>query len=335
MVTSSRVRIGLGIVATFVASYALGFGDVSADENDDKARAQALFLDGRKAIDAGDWATGCPKVRQSLDLFTVANSHFTVAQCDEKDGHIAAALDHWERGAALVDDRNDPRTKVANERIADLEPRVPRIRVVVPAASSSAEVFLDGTKLEPAALVAPLRVDPGTHIFEVKAAGRQDVRREIKIAERERTEFVAKVGEPNVVGPVPTGTGTVVPPPGTGAPPPSMPPMKAAGFVVGGVGVASLVVSAITGGLVLSVDGQLECKTPPCAPVPNRAELVADYQSYVKANLATFIIGLAATGGGLAMILAAPKKAPAEAPKAVFVPMVLPGGAGIGLSGRF
>lgn len=336
MVTFSRLRVGLGIVAGFVASYAIGFGNVSADENDDKTRAQTLFLEGRKAIDAGDWATGCPKVRQSLDLFAVANSHFTVAQCDEKDGHIAAALDHWERGAALVDDRNDPRTKVAKERIADLEPRVPRIRVVVPAASAAAEIFLDGSKLEAAAHVAPLRVDPGTHIFEVKAAGRQDVRREIKIAERERTEFVAKVGEPNSAGPVPTGTGTVAPPPPTGAPTSPMPPMKVAGFVVGGVGVASLLVSAITGGLVVSTAGKLgDCKTPPCPISPALADENAQYQSYVKANLATFIIGLAGTGGGLALILAAPKNAPAKSPDTAIVPLVLPGGAGIGLSGRF
>lgn len=336
MRTSSRHPYLPALVATFMTCFALGFGDVTADELDDKTRAQTLFLEGRKAIDSGDWATGCPKVRQSLDLFAVANSHFTVAQCDEQAGHIASALDHWERGAALVDDGNDPRTKVAKERIAALEPRVPRIRVVVPPASSSAAIYLDGAKLEPAALVAPLRVEPGTHVFVVKAASRNDSQREIKIAERERTEFVAKIGEPNSVGPVPTGSGTVAPPPGTGAPAAPMPPMKVAGFVVGGVGVASLLVSAITGGMVVATDGKLGgCDEDKCSITPDKADLNAEYQSYVKANLATFMIGLAATGGGLAMILAAPKNAPPKMPEAAVVPLVLPGGAGIGLSGRF
>jgi len=329
---SSHHRSCFGLFATLVASFTLGFGDVSADEPDDKTRAQTLFLDGRKAIDAGDWAGGCPKVRQSLELFAVANSHFTVAQCDERENHIAAALDHWERGAALVDDRNDPRTKVAKDRIADLEPRVPRIRVVVPPASSAAEIMLDGVKLDPAALVAPLRVDPGKHVFVVKAAGRQDVRREISIGERERTEFVAKIGEPNAAGPVPTGTGTSVPPPVSGPP-----PMKVAGFVVGGVGLASLLVSAITGGMIVSKAKELDtCKTDPRCSVPTDKEIeYGEYQFLVYANLATFVIGLAGTGGGVAMIVMASKKAPPKTNDTVIAPLVLPGGAGIGLSGRF
>lgn len=322
----------VGFVATALG---VGLGEVGADEQHDKALAQQLFLDGRQAIDANDWQTGCPKVRQSLELFAVANSHFTVAQCDEKEGHIAAALDHWERGVALVDDRNDPRTKVGKDRIAALEPRVPRIRVVMPPKNNLAIVSLDGADLTPSMIVAPLRVEPGNHVFVVRAPGRQNARTEINVAERERTEFVANVGAPKVadVGPVGSSTapvGSAEPPP----PPPPMPGQKVAGFVIGGIGAASLLISAGTGAGALSAHNDLDelhcAEKGTCPP-----DKVSAYQSLFLANAVTFGVGVAGVGAGLILILTAPKASVDGSVNARVVPLSVPGGAGIGLSGRF
>lgn len=335
MTTSLRIRVGVCLVGTVVAWVASGFGNVSADERDSKTRAQTLFLEGRQAIDANDWNKGCPKVRESLELFAVANSHFTVAQCDERDGHIIAALDHWERGMALVD-ATDKRATVAKDRIATLEPRVPRIRVVIPPASASATVWLDDVQLDPAALTTPLRVDPGKHVFVVRAKGREDNRREIDIAEKERTEFVATIGAISATGPTPTASSSasssVAPPP----PNPPMHPRKVAGFVLGGVGVASLIVSAVTGSKTSAIHETLEgskCGTPGQPSCPQSD--VTDYKGLYAAHTATFFVGLAGVGAGVIMILTAPKKTDDKSANALLVPLAVPGGAGIGLSGRF
>lgn len=333
MTTSLRVRVGVCLIGTIVASVASGFGNVSADEPDTKTRAQTLFIEGRQAIDANDWKTGCPKVRESLGLFAVANSHFTVAQCDERDGHMIAALEHWERGMALVD-ATDPRAPVAKDHIANIEPRVPRIRVVIPAASASATVWLDDMKLDPAALATPLRVDPGKHVFVVRAKGRQDNRREIVIAEKERTEFVANIGPVGTAGLTPTASSSTS---SSVAPPPTAPmhPRKVAGFVVGGVGVASLVVSAVTGNELSSVHATLdnsECaKSVAGCPSTKRD----NYKNLYLSSAITFSLGLAGVGAGVIMILTAPKSVQEKTGNTAVVPLVLPGGAGIGLSGRF
>ena len=332
MKTPLRFRLGVCLVGTLIASVAVGFGDVSADEPDAKSRAQALFLDGRKAIDEGNWDAGCPKVRDSLELFAVANSHFTVAQCDEREKHIAGALEHWERGLGLVD-ASDARAKVAKERIAALDPRVPRIRVVIPPASAGASVWLDDVKLEAAVLGTPLRVEPGKHVFVVRATGRQDNRKAIDIAEKERTEFVANIGAPGTPGPLPTGSSSAAPLPTNSSPPtPPMHPRKVAGFVVGGIGVASLLVSAGTAfGVKSQFDSMETCnKTKSCS-----ATEISKYQSLYIANAVTFGIGLAGVGAGLILILTAPKAAESKPAEAAVVPLVVPGGAGIGLSGRF
>lgn len=330
MTRSRRFHVRVCLVGTLLATFSLRFDDVVADEPDTKTRAQELFLDGRKAIDDGDWTTGCPKVRQSLELFAVANSHFTVAQCDEREGRISGALDHWERGVALVDDRNDPRTKVAKDHIAVLEPRVPRIRVVVPPASASAVILMDGSELAASTLVAPLRVEPGKHVFVVRARGRQDFRREIKVGERERTEFVANVGAPIVSGPAPsaTGSGTTAPPDEPVPPSAPMHPRKVGGFVVGGIGAASLLVSA---GTAFGVQAAAECKKSGSCT----ADEISKFQSLYIANGVTFGVGLIGVGVGLAMILTAPKTVDKNAAHVFVVPFGVPAGAGIGLAGRF
>lgn len=303
------------------------FGDVSADEPDAKTQAQTLFLEGRKDLDENKWDVGCPKLRRSLELFAVANSIFSVAQCDEREGRTATALEHWERGVVLVDDPKDPRTKVGKDRIAALEPLVPRIRIIVPPESAGATILLDGTALASGVLATPLRVDPGKHLFVVRANGRQDNRKEIDIAEKERTEFVAALGPVDTAGPGPTGSATVPPPP---PPPPPMHPKKLAGFVVGGIGVASLLVSGGTAiGVATMEDDAIECnKVPDC-------DALKTYKQLYIANAVTFGLGVAGVGAGLYLILTAPKNAEANKTGAVVVPLVGPNGSGIGLSGRF
>lgn len=323
MSKSQSRRRAICLVGMAVVIFGPRLRDVSADEPDAKTRAQTLFLEGRKAIDENKWDEGCPKVRESLALFPVANSLFSLAQCEERDGLVASALSHWQRGVALVDDPKDPRTTVGNERIEALEPRVPRIRVIVPPESVGATVLLDGTEQTAATLATPLRVDPGKHVFIVRMKGRQDNRKEIDVAEKERTEFVAALGAVEGVGPVPTASGSTPPPP------PSIHPRKVAGVVVAGIGVASLLVSAGTAYKVDQLGDELaKCPARPCAQL-------STYQTFYVANAISFGVGVAGVGAGLLLLLTAPKDAESTKPSAIVVPLVGPNSSGIGLSGRF
>ncbi|UQA56339.1 hypothetical protein [Polyangium aurulentum] len=303
--------------------------------DDAKARAQKLFIEGLGDIEKGNKEAGCAKLRESLGLFAVPNTHFNVARCDENEGKIAAALDHWQRGLALIDGK-DKRAKVARERIEELETRVPRLRIVVPAGQVVSTVVLDGTEMEPSALESPLRLEPGKHEIVVRAKGRQDKKHELELGEKERTEVVATPG-PLEVAAVPTATATStakVPPP---PPPPSGGWRRTAGFVAGGVGVAGFIAAGITGGVIMSQHGTIteECKDKKCSPEGD--DLVQSNKTLLVANSVAWGVGIAGVGAGLALILTAPSsKTPKdEAPSAAFAPLFVPGGGGLGVTGRF
>lgn len=339
---------GACLVAAPLALALVIGGAAYAEEKDDKARAQQLFVEGRKAIEAGDKATGCAKMRESMGLFAVANTLFNVAQCDEGEGKIAGALEHWERGLALIDAK-DPRAKVAKDRINALSPRVPRLRIVVPPGQPVSAVVLDGTELAPTALSAPLYVELGTHTIVVRSEGRPDRKHELTLAEKERTEFVATPAAP---GPVAAPSATVVPTAtasasatstGVGTPPP--PPAsfrRTAGFIVGGVGVAGLIAAGVTGGIVMSKSSGFDAciqrrNATPSERCEIKSEDVDTYDSLLVPNAVAWGVGLAGVGVGLVLVLTAPSSKEGEAGKASFVPVpiVVPGGGGMGLSGRF
>ena len=314
------------IVALCVSSF-FAASVVLADEAADKELAQKLFGEGMAAIQAGDQPAGCAKLKESMKLFVVANTLFNVAQCEERDGHLAAALDYWQRGLGLVEDK-DPRAKVASERIDALSPRVPRVRVVIPPGQTATTVLLDNVELSEAALSRPLPLNPGTHSLVVRVAGHQDRRHELILAEKERTEFVATPGPAAVVEkPAASASASIPPPPSSG--------QRTAGFVVGGAGVAAFIVAGVTGGLVVSKHGDLETcqKTAGCPD----SDLLTSYRTMLVTNAVTFGVGVAGVGAGLVMILTAPKAGEAvkKGPNASVVPMVVPGGGGIGVLGRF
>jgi len=328
------VFAGAVLVASVCVS-ALASGPASAGD-DAKARAQKLFVEGLGDIEKGNKEAGCAKLRESLGLFAVPNTHFNVARCDENEGKIAAALDHWQRGLALIDGK-DKRAKVAKERIEELETRVPRLRIVMPAGQVVSTVVLDGTEMEPSALEAPLRLEPGKHEIVVRAKGRQDKKYELELGEKERTEVVAAPG-PVEVAVVPTATATATakaPPP----PPPSGSWRRTAGFVAGGVGVAGFIAAGITGGVIMSQHGRIseECPDPAKKCSQTGAELVESNRTLLVANSVAWGVGIAGVGAGLALILTAPssKTTKDEAPSAAFAPLFVPGGGGLGVAGRF
>jgi hypothetical protein len=100
------------------------------------------------------------------------------------------------------------------------------------------------------------------------------------------------------------------------------------------VGVASLLASAGTAYGVYTVARDLDTNAETFLSA-TRQDKVTQYKSLLVANALTFGVGLAGVGAGLIMIITAPKNAQEKPTDATVVPLVLTGGGGIGLSGRF
>lgn len=321
---TALVAIFVGVVAP-----AFSFADEAAER---KAEAQRLFAEGQAALDKGDNASGCALMRTSLELFAVANSLFTVAQCDQREGKLASALEHWQRGLSLID-ATDKRSPVVKKSIEDLSSRAPRVRIVVEPNDAPVEVMLDGEVVPSDKLVAALFVDPGKHEITVSKAGHADRRVKIVLGERERTEVVA---EPGAVSASALPSASVAPSTSAsiGRPPVGMPPMKLGGFVALGVGAAGILGAVITGGVISSQHTQIveECPDKRCSE--GGRSLIDSQETLLPVNAAMWGIGIAGAAVGAVLLVVSSQKSK-ENRSAIVAPIVTVDGVGIGLSGRF
>ncbi len=149
-------------------------------------RAEAVFREGREAIARGDRKAGCAKIAESVRLARAAGPLLNLADCEETDGHLVAALGLWREGLSALEPRDD-RRPYAKERAAKLAAKVPTlaVRVVPEVAGALIEIDGEAVPLDEARSARP--VDPGAHTIIVKADG-QAGRAEITLALGEQRE---------------------------------------------------------------------------------------------------------------------------------------------------
>jgi hypothetical protein len=214
---------------------------------DPGTRARELFLEGREDINRGDIEEGCRKVLESHRLAPEAlGPLLNVADCDERAGRIATAWRGFTKAASTDTERRD----YALERAAALEERVPRLILELPEdAPAEAKVTQDGVALDPSALQSPLALDPGSYRFVISAPKRRDRAYDVEMRERMTQRISLRLGDPL---PLPSPSPSPKPPPHrpTVAPDDGLSGQALAGWITGGVGVASLIVGIVTGALV-------------------------------------------------------------------------------------
>ncbi len=291
-----------------------------AQAQDAKARAQQLFQEGVDALDKGDSATGCAKLRESLELFAVSNTLFLVAECDQQEGKPIAALGHLQRGLALLD-ANDERMAMIKERIEALKPKVPRLRVVIPEGQGSTTVWIDGRQIDTSALETPMQLEGGKHTLVFRVPGRQDRTHELELAPGERTEVVATAGPPIQDKPVgKTDSG-----------------LRTGGFVALGIGGAGLLTAGITGIVALgrrsdAIKNCPEVGGVPTCPASYQEQLDSD-KSLLVGNGVAWGIGIAGVATG-AVLLVLSNRGGAKQTGFVPAPFVVNGGIGLGFIGE-
>jgi hypothetical protein len=169
----------------------------------DAVAAEALFRAGRDLVAAGQYAEGCPKFEKSFALDPSAGTLLNIAKCHEHDGAIATAWEEYSQALVLSREiRGAERQKalaaVATKGIADLEPRLPKLRiaVVVPPLVTPPlvtppgvtppprlEVKRDGKAMPASTLGETLPVNPGQHEVSASAPGYRTETREVTLEE--------------------------------------------------------------------------------------------------------------------------------------------------------
>ena len=290
---------------------------------EDRAAAESLFRDGRRLMDEGKVAEGCRKLEESQRLDPAPGTLLNLAVCHEREGKIATA---WaELQTALAQAKKDGRAdreELARARIAEIEPILPRLTLIVPPDARLANLVVtrNGSPLQSGAWGTAIPVDPGEVVIEAEAPGHKKWRSVVRLEPKGSAEVTVPTLEKAPEAPKPVATPEPVAPP----PPPPAPtkrelgPRSTAGLVLGGVGVASLGVGAFFGLRALSkrsdsdgecptVDGRERCST-------RGVELNESARTAARAADVTVGLGLLAVGAGAYLFLSDPVRTGKRAP---------------------
>ena len=172
------------LAATLMSSSTLALAEPSKE---DVAKADALFRDAQLLVQKGQLAEGCAKFAESQAIDPANGTLLNLALCHEKEGKIATAYRELQELLAIMQNSKNPddreRSRVATERIRQLEKKLPRVTFDIAALPKDASLTVDGEKVGDPAF--PVLVDPGRHTvvasadkkkpretpFEVKDAG--------------------------------------------------------------------------------------------------------------------------------------------------------------------
>jgi hypothetical protein len=163
-------RASFGAVLVTLAS--LCAADARADATtDQKAAAQVLFEGGRTLVEQGRFAEACPKFAESQKLDPGIGTLLWLADCYEGSGQTASAWATFKEAAAAASQGGDKREQVARQRAQILEPKLPRLMIVVSpeAASQGLIVERDGVAIGAPQWGLPVPLDPGVHTLQAKA----------------------------------------------------------------------------------------------------------------------------------------------------------------------
>lgn len=225
-----------------------GAARVSNASDPAQVLAQSLFEEARRLVKSGDLAAACPKFAESQRLAPAPGTLLNLARCHEQQGKLATARQEFlqVRAEARNSKRRD-REAAADERLAVIEKRVPRLTIVVPDKSRVAglRLTLDGVELAEASWGISTPFDPGDHSLEASAPGRTTF----------STTFTLKEAEPFTVE-IPVLASTTPPPPSASSPasptsssghPPRPSGRPALGYAVAGAGIIALGVGTFFG----------------------------------------------------------------------------------------
>ena len=286
-------------------------------------RAAALFKEGRAAMQRDAFAEACPKFAESAKLDPAPGTILNLALCQEALGRIGQALESFRIVIALLPP-DDERVPFAKEHAGALEPRVPRLTLLVPPeVPASAKVLCDGEEVAHADLGVADPIEPGSHEVTLRIPGERDARFPITLVEGERRTLMLR---PRAA---PIAQTTI--------------PWRTVGFVAGGVGVASLAASAITGALVLDKKATVDasCHGTAVCDTQEGVDAASAGGTLAAISTITFLAGAALAGAGVYLVLTRDDGAPAApsgaspAGTTALAPTIVPGGGGLLVWRRF
>lgn len=151
---------------------------------DEKIAAEAIFNDAKALIEQGRFAEACPKLAESQRLDPAVGTLLYLGECYEKEGKLASAWAAFKSAASAAHNAGQAsREQTAKQHAAELEPRLPKLTLVVPPGSevSGLVVQRDDIDVGSVAWGSAVPVDPGKHHISAKAPGKKSWSKDVNV----------------------------------------------------------------------------------------------------------------------------------------------------------
>lgn len=206
------MRLGTRLLA-IVLGLAIS-GPAAAVPPDVQQRADALFQQGRDAMEKGQHAKALKLLQTSHELDPGRGKLLNIAICEERLGMVATALLHFRELSGQMP-QGDSRRPIVDEYLEKILPRLPRLRIDLASTTiPEVRVMLDDAVVTRSQLGTDMPADPGGHIVVVAAPGRLDRRYDLVLEEGKSTTLRVEPGAtPALTAPVtalPTSTAVPV-----------------------------------------------------------------------------------------------------------------------------
>jgi len=196
-----RLRCAAFVLATAVA----WTGTVHATDDSAKGAARELANEAKSDFDAGKFEDAGSKFQRAYEIAKVPTLAVWAARALVKRGKMVAASELYRQAALLapndlwVGNTQQEAQADAEKELAELQPRIPRLRIRVEgAAGYDVELTVDGARISSALVGIDLPTDPGKrHIVGKRST--DVVEQTVDLAEGERKETLMKF---NSVAPV-------------------------------------------------------------------------------------------------------------------------------------
>lgn len=316
------MKLGCWTISLIGAIYISGTAAPLAAQN--LAKADALYQEGVKRLEAGQYEAACPMLRESYELDPAAGTLFALADCHAFVGEIATAVRRYEEYLRLVDampaDRQAKQVKTgrvtrAQAQFRVLLPDVPRVSFEFPREMPpGTRVEQDGVDLN---LGSPnnnnmsLSVDPGEHIVRVIVPGKEAVETRFSLNKGESKSVRLQVPALEVF---PTNILQSARKPsndGGKTKRREISGMRLGAYILGIPGSVGLGISALLGGFVLKQSGDLLERCPRnegtgklVCPTHEDSETLKHWQRLGTAStVGVAISGTAMIGAGILLML--------------------------------
>jgi len=315
-----------------------------ADGGSAAAAADELFDHGKELLRAGDWPEACARFRASMDLDPAVGTLLKIAKCHEHEDKLTLALGDYRAALALnrakatqTEQRRNELEEYTKGALAELEARVPKLRVRLAASPPGLRVTIDGAPLPLAAVGEDLPTDAGPMEVVAEAPGYLTAHFSLQQRESNTSEVVVSLVPNTPLVPPLAETRPLPSPRPVAEAPPGSSTRRTLGFVVAGLGVAGL---AVAGGFGVETTSKVSASTGSgggCTPDyhcnQHGVDVLGEARAAQTAAFVSLAAGAAALGAGIYLVVTAPR-ARASAPAATSVAVAM-GQGGLSVRGGF